>query len=347
MAVDLDGFMPTGGKGAKGRVLNATQVSSSASLMAAPEHRSEAGDFVEACVNHQITHVIDLTDDNAVSGRLAKSMRPWGEELGGTQKSVHFRPAEMSALARGLGSIATNRQVQLDLKESGTTRSQQLSWTRVGCQNGMPIDPKLLLAMCVQIRSRERMVPTGPQDAKVAFMDGNGGDTAAAFAAANAMFRLNDRTPLSASDVDTEVIRTCANLRSMRSSDLFSTRPDILDSLRQFAQLMIDGRTATRERFDQAGSLPEHARQRKVGFHGQLNVTKFDTDEAIEGATVKKQLKGVDFREDKTPLPSLEEREKLARGEVPLSRPRGFQQSETRQQIQRDFEAAFREVDED
>ncbi len=347
LAVNLDGLMQTGGKEVKGRVLNATQVSNSASLMAAPEHRTEASDFIEACVNHQITYVIDLTEDNAVSGKLAGKMRPWGEELGGNQKSVHFRPAEQSVLARGLGEMATHQQVQLDLQEAGVKRSQQLSWTRVPCGDGQPIDPQLLLAVCVQIRSRERMVPTGPRDAKVAFMDGNGGDTAAAFSAANAMFRANDRKPLRESDADAEVIGTCAHLRLVRSTDLFSRRPDILDSLRQFAQLMIDGGTAMDKRFDQAASLPEQASRPKVAFGTKLRVTTFDADKKIEGAEVTKEDTGVDFRENKPQLLSLKAREGLERGAVPLSRPTGFQQSETRQQLQRDMGAAFREVGED
>ncbi|HEY1395488.1 hypothetical protein [Roseateles sp.] len=347
LAVDLDGLMDTGGKAGGGRVLNATQVSRSASLMAAPQQRSDACDFIEACVNHQITHVIDLTEDNAVSGRLAMRMRAWGEELGGSQKSVHFRPAELSVGVRGMADTATNQQVQLDLKQSGVVRSRQLSWTRMACEDGKPIDPRLMLAVCVQIRGRERMVPTGPQDAKVAFMDGNGGDTAAAFSAANAMFRLNDRAPLSASDIDAEVVRTCATLRSLRSTDLFSKRPDIMDGLRQFAQLMIDERTATGERFDQVASLPEQTRQRQVCFGGKLQVTKFEADEKIEGAEVKQKDKGVDFDENRPQLLSLKARERLERGAVPPGRPTGFQQTETTQQRQRAMGVAFREEGED
>ncbi|ANH66809.1 hypothetical protein [Mitsuaria sp. 7] len=344
LAVNLDGLMRAGGMGTKGRELDATHLSPSASVMAAPEHRSDATAFVEACVNHQITHVIDLTQENAVSGKREKAMRSWAEELGGNQRSVHFRPAEMSAPAKGLGDTATHRQVQLDLKESGATRTQQLSWTRVESEGGEPIDPRRLLAVCQRIRAHEGMVPTGPQDAKVAFMDGNGGDTAAAFAVANAMFRDNDRRELSASDVDAEVIRHCALLRSSRSSDLFTKRPDILDSLSQFAQLMIKERTATPERFDGEGKLPGQTPQRKVHFGTHVQVTKFKPDEGIEGAEVQRKSKGVDFREDK---PRLLTRESLARRDTPPIRSRAFQQSVTSQQLQREAAAAFRAVDDD
>jgi hypothetical protein len=345
LAVNPDGLMRVGGKGANGRELDGTQVSKGASVMAAPQRRADANAFIEACVNHQITHVIDLAGDNVVSGRLSRKMHPWGEELGG-QKRLHFRPAELAVGASGLPDTATNRQVRLVLEEPGAERTQQLSWTRLDHEHGDWIDPKSLLAVCQQIRGHERMVPTGPQDAKVAFMDDNGGDTAAAFAAAHAMFRLNDRTPLTASDVEAEVIRNCALLRSVRSSDLFSGRPDIMDSLKQFAQLMIEQGTTLPSRFNQEESLPRETPQRTVRFGADVQITRYDADEMIKDADVEKESRILSFREDRATLLSRKELARSAKGDFPNPRPTRFQHSVTRQQLARDNVADFRVVDE-
>ena len=279
LPVNLDSLIHAGGPGNTARPLDANTVATGAVVMAAPQSHDDAAAVVEACVNHPVTEVIDLTTENLASGLAGGGMRPWGEENGSRQKSVHLRPGGLTK-ADALGNQAFHQEVLLDLKQSGTTRSQQLGWSRMPLKDGEKIDPGVLLAACVHIQARERARPPEQQDgAKVVFMDRNGGDLAGAFAAANAIFRSNDRTRLSARDVDDHVVGACALLRSRRSPDLFSTRPDILESLRQFAHLVIDRRTVEADLPAASGGEFVAPRETRQQFQREIEAALRDLDQ--------------------------------------------------------------------
>ncbi|WP_431289230.1 hypothetical protein [Roseateles chitinivorans] len=235
LQVNVDGLLDIQGAGKPGgRVLDASRVSSSSAVMAAPVGRMETAGFVEACVNHRVAHMIDLTGPNDGHAPAWSGATGWGESCGGA-RSVRCQPVvkPSASVDPGLGQEASSQLIRLEVKDGEDVASQQLTWTRMPRVTTQGLPQALLAA------ARKTMAHQLPQGATVAFMDGNGGNLAATFAAANAIFRSHERRPLTVGDVADEVVRACALLRSRRSPELFAGRPDLLKALAEFAQLLI------------------------------------------------------------------------------------------------------------
>lgn len=235
LEVNLDAHIdPDGPDGLGGGRLDASRVAAGAMLMAAPKDVPQADAFVQECVKRDIGHVIDLTGGNAVTGDSAAKMKSWTGRGG----SVQFRPSHDGnwKMASSLGDGANEYRVLAQTGREQQTIARELSWTRIPMETGRQISPDTLLAACRQIAANANL----DDRSLTSFMDDNGGNTAATFAAANAIFRSHQRQPLTAQSANDEVVKACALLRSRRAPTLFTGRPDLLDTLSKFTRQLVE-----------------------------------------------------------------------------------------------------------
>lgn len=210
--------------------LDASRVATGALLMAAPRDQAQAPDFVRACVEQRVSQVIDLTARNAVSGASGQPMSAWSKP----RDEVAFQPAPKGDwnLQDTLGDDACEYRVMLRAGQ-GEDSARHIAWTRVPrAEKAMSADT--LLAACRLIAAH-----APPDGGSVAFVDSNGGDVAATFAAANAIYRSHVRQPLEEAHVRDTVVNACLLLRSRRSVALLDRRPDLLVSLEDFSRRLI------------------------------------------------------------------------------------------------------------
>jgi|GEM_PF-5561649 len=233
LAVNTETRLTVPGRDGSRRVdLDASQVSTTAVLAAAPANRDESARFAQACLDRGVNQVIDLTWENDAVGDVAAKPTPWEHSC----DELALRPvAGVPSMVPALGRFASEHLVELSARRGESSVHAHLTWTRAPLDAQAPLAASFLLALCRQIQAHGGL----GGDTSVVFMDDHGGDLAAACAAANAVFRRCLREPLSFQEASDAVFDACKMLRGRRSRTLFEQRPDLLVSLQQFAQLLV------------------------------------------------------------------------------------------------------------
>ena len=231
-------------------------------LMSPPAKEGQVVGFAQACVQGKVTQLIDLTAPEDQPKSCMDRSTPWEVGSGRRKWSACFRAA-VAPIARhlkadpnhrvetDLGKGATERRIEVALTGPDGVRKQDLAWTRWPVHPGQVLQAPLLLKVCQQVAMH-----APAEDAAVAFQDASGGSIAAAFAAALAMYREHLVRPLTPRLLEDAVVQACGQLRANRSPALFAGRPDLLESLFKFGELLMNEDRKRDENEPALGSAP-------------------------------------------------------------------------------------------
>jgi hypothetical protein len=221
---------------------HASRLRDGAVLMASPG-LDEALRFAHACVEHRISHVVDLrsakekqhgpaspldggktafAQDHGVA-RFARSGRERPLKGAGPEfREDHARSVEVS-LKPGKKSPAPAGRATPGL-------SQSLEWVRVHVGSDKAIAPQRLLDISLHLAHTA-------SSGRTAFQCADGLHTGATFAAAHALMQTHLREPLSAEELKEAVLDVCVSIRRDRGPELF--REKDLASLMAFGRLLL------------------------------------------------------------------------------------------------------------
>ena len=230
--------------------LHANRVAPGVVLMAAP-HEKEGMLWAEACVQHRVGHVIDLST-KAESKRLGACMGNPATRLRG-ELAVAFKASRPSGL-RDLQD-ADMRRVEVSLGRPARGEPEgmraeldrELAWTSVPVSAQRAIAPRTLLEVCRHIEKHP--LPAGES---LVFQCGDGGHRGAVFAAAHQLHQRFRLGILDRHSLERAVVETCTSLRLNRDVDLFN-EPEHLASLLAFGDALIrEGRQPAPQRQEPA-----------------------------------------------------------------------------------------------